>query len=67
MEFQVKHLALFHLFSVINSFPWFCMGSLCKIIQLMLEFIDAPFFVLHFSCNSLITLMKMDGSVLEEK
>ena len=25
------------------------MGSLCKIIQLMLEFLKAPFLVLHFS------------------
>ena len=66
MEFQVKCLAMFHLFSVINRFQWFCMGGLCKNIMLMLEFIDAPFFVLHFSYNSLITLMKTDGSVLEE-
>ena len=37
MEFQVRYLALFLLFSVIGSFEWFWMGSLHKNIQLMLE------------------------------
>ena len=36
MEFQVRYLALFLLFSVIGSFRWFWMGSLHKNIQLML-------------------------------
>ena len=34
MEFQVRYLALFLLFSVIDSFKWFWMGNLCKNIQI---------------------------------
>ena len=49
MEFQVKYLALFRLFSVIDSFEWFWKGSLYKDIQLILEFVKAPFLVLQFS------------------
>ena len=48
MEFQVRYLALFLLFSVIDSFKWFWMESLHKNNQLMLEFLKAPFLVLHF-------------------
>ena len=44
MEFQVRYLALFLLFSVIDGFKWFWMGSLHKNIQLMLEFLKASFF-----------------------
>ena len=47
-------LAIFLLFSVIDSFEWFWMESLYKNIQLMLEFLKAPFLVLHFSCYTLI-------------
>ena len=39
MEFQVRYLALFLLFSVIGSFGKFLMGSFHKSIQLMLEFL----------------------------
>ena len=39
MEFQVRYLAWFLLFSVIDSFKWFWMGSVHKNIQLMLEFL----------------------------
>ena len=49
MEFQVRYLALFLLFSVIDDFKWFWMESLHKNIQLMLEFLKAPYLVLHFS------------------
>ena len=38
-----KILALFHFFSVVDDFRWFWMGSLHKNIQLMLEFLKAPF------------------------
>ena len=49
-EFQVRYLALFVVvFSVIDDFKWFWMGSLHKNIQLILEFLKAPFLVLHFS------------------
>ena len=49
MEFQVRYLIVFLLFSVIEGFEWFWMGSLHKNIQIMLEFLKGPFFVLHFS------------------
>ena len=49
MEFQVRYWALLLLFTVIGSFWWFWMSSVHKIIQLMLEFLKAPFLVLHFS------------------
>ena len=59
MEFQVRYLGLFLLFSVIDGFEWFWMGSLHKNIQLMLEFLNAPFLVLHFSCYTLMTFLMM--------
>ena len=47
---SVRYLALFLLFSVIDSFEeWFWMESLHKNIQLMIEFLKGPFSVLHFS------------------
>ena len=48
-EFQVRYLALFLLFLVIDGFGQFWMESLYKNIQLVLEFLKAPFLVLHFS------------------
>ena len=42
MEFQVRYLALFPLFPVIDGFKWFWMASRHKNIQLMLEFLKAP-------------------------
>ena len=47
-EFRVRYSALFLLFSVIDDFEWFWMESLHKNIQLMREFLKAPFLVLHF-------------------
>ena len=38
MEFQVRYLVLFLLFSVIDDVEWFWMESLHKNIQLMWEF-----------------------------
>ena len=64
MEFQVKFLVLFLLFSVIDSFESFWMGSPQKNIQLMLEFLKAPFFVLHFSYYTLMTFLMMLSVVL---
>ena len=43
MEFQVRYLALFDLFSVIDGHRWFWMESLHKNIQLMVEFLKIPF------------------------
>ena len=47
-EFQIRFLALFCLFSVIDSFGWFWMGILNKNIQLMVEFLQALFLFLWF-------------------
>ena len=73
MEFQVKYAALFCLLSVIDSFAWFWMawkswklhgGSLDKNIQLMLEFVKAPFMDQHFSCSILLTFLMMLSALL---
>ena len=44
MEFQVRCMALFLLFSVIDGLEWFWTGSLHKNIQLILVFLKVPFF-----------------------
>ena len=59
MEFQVRYSALFLLFSVIDDFEWFWMESLHKNIQLMREFLKAPFLVLHFSYYTLMTFLML--------
>ena len=64
MEFQVRYLVLFFLFSVIDGFEWFWMGSLHKNIQLMLEFLKAPFLVLHFSFYALMTFLMLSAILL---
>ena len=64
MKFQVRYLAMFLLFSVIDSFKWFWRESLHKNIQLMLEFLKAPFLVLHFSCYTLMTFLTMLSVIL---
>ena len=64
MEFQVRYLALFVLFSVIDGFEWFWMKSLHKNIQLMLEFLKVPFLVLHFSCYILMTFLTVLSVIL---
>ena len=64
MEFKVKYLALFLLFSMIDSFEWFWMGSLHKNIQLMLQFLKAPFLVLHFSYYTLMSFLMMLSPIL---
>ena len=67
MEFHVRYLALFLLFSVIDSFEWFWMESLHKNIQLMLEFLKGPFLVLHFSCCISMTFLMMLSVILISK
>ena len=64
MEFQGRYLALFLLFSVIDGFEWSRMESLHKNIQLMLEFLKAPFLVLHFYCYTLMTFLTMLSVIL---
>ena len=57
MEFQVIYLTLFLLFSVIDGLGWFWMGNLNRNIQLMVEFLNAPYLVLHFSDYTLMTFL----------
>ena len=59
MKFQVRYLALFLHFSVIDSFEWFWVENLQRNIQLMLDFLKAPFLVLYFSCYTLMTILMM--------
>ena len=67
MEFQVRYLALFLLFSVIDGFEWFWMESLHKNIQLMLGFLKAPILVLHIFYYTLMTFLMMLFAVLLSK
>ena len=55
---------LIYSFSVTDGFNSFRIGSLRKNIQLMLEFLKAPFLVLHFSCYTLITFLMMLSVIL---
>ena len=70
MEFQVRYLALFLLFSVTDSFKWFWMRSLHKNIQLMLDWnssisiLGPTLFLLHINnlagdviCDITITIL----------
>ena len=57
MEFQVRNLALFLLFPVIEGFEWFWMERWN--IQVMLEFLKCLFLTLHFSYYILITFLTM--------
>ena len=60
MECQVRYLALFLLFSVIDNFEWFWMESLHKNIKLMWEFLK----VLHFSYYRSMTFLMMLSVIL---
>ena len=64
MEFEVRYLALFLLFSVIDDFEWFWMESLHKNIRSMLEFLKAPFLVLHFPYYTLMIFLTMLSVIL---
>ena len=64
MEFQVRYLAVFLLFSVIVCFGWFWMGNLHTNIQLMLEFLKGAFLVLHLCYYTLITFLMTLSAVL---
>ena len=64
MEFQVRYSALFLLFSVLDDFEWFWMESLHKNIQLMWEFLKAPFLVLHFCYYTLMNFLMMLSVIL---
>ena len=64
MEFQVRFLVLFLLFSVIDDFEWFWMESLHKNIHLMWEFLKAPFLVLYFLYYTLMIFLTMLSVIL---
>ena len=64
MEFEVRHLALFLLFSVIGGFGLFWMVNPHKNIQLMLEFLKSLFLVLDFSYYTLMTFLMMLSVIL---
>ena len=64
MEFRVRYLALFPLFSVIDDFEWFWMESLHNNIQLMQELLKALFLVLHFSYYTLMIFLTMLSVIL---
>ena len=64
MEFQVRYLILFLIFSVIDSFEWFWMESLHKNIQLMLVFLKSPFLIFCFSYYTLMTFLMMLSVIL---
>ena len=64
MEFQVRYLALFLLFSVIGGFGSFWMGNLHKNIQLMLVLLKGLFWFLHFSYYTLMTFLMMLSVIL---
>ena len=64
MEFQVRYMVLFLLFSVIDCFKWFWVGSLPKNIQLMLQFLKIQFLVLHFSYYTLMIFLTMLSVIL---
>ena len=64
MEYQIRYLALFLPFSVTDGLEWFWMENLHKNIQLMLEFLKAPFLVLHFSYYTLMTFLTILSVIL---
>ena len=64
MDFMIRILALFLLFSVLGGLGWFWMGSIHKKIQLILQFLKGPFLVLHFSYYALMTFLMMLSVIL---
>ena len=64
MKFQVRYLALLCLFSVIDGFEYFWMGSLHKNIQLIQEPLKALFLGQHISYYALTTFQMMLSVIL---
>ena len=58
-EFQVRYLVLFHLFSIIDGCEWFWMEIFHNNVQLMREFLKAPFLVQLFSYYTLMIFLMM--------
>ena len=55
---------IFGLISSFHVFKWFRMEGPHKNIQLVLEFVKAPFLVLQFSCYTLMTFLTMSSVIL---
>ena len=64
MEFHVGYVASFHLFSLIDGFTWFRVGSPHKNIQLMLESLKVQFLVIYSSYYTLKTFLMMMPVIL---
>ena len=54
---SVQMFGLFVLFTVIEGMEWFLSEKIHKNIQLIPEFLCAPFLILHFSYYTLMILM----------
>ena len=67
MEFQVRYLAIFLLFSVIDGFEWFWMDSLHKNIQLMLEFLKGPFLLSVILLSMLMILLSILSAISHQQ
>ena len=52
-------------FSAMDGLEWFWMGNLHKNIELMLEFLKASFFVLHFFYYTLMPSLMMLSVILQ--
>ena len=58
-EFQIRYLVICHIFSLVDGFAWFWIGSLYNNTQLMLRFLKALFLVLNLSYYTLMTFLMM--------
>ena len=63
-EISVGYLSLFYLSSVEIGFDWTWMEILPKNIQLMLQFLKAPFMCLPNSCYTLMIFLMMLSVIL---
>ena len=57
VEFLIRYLTLFLLFSVIGGSKGFCMGNLHYNIQLMLKCLKGSFFLLHLLSIILLSIL----------
>ena len=66
MEFQMRYLALFRLFSVIDSFKWFWMESLHKNTQLILMMEKLNWFCLICLITPMLLIWRCMGLFLRK-
>ena len=64
LEFHLKYLALFCIFSEIKSFSWFWMETLNKNIQMILEFLEASLLIIHFSYYTFMAFLMKQSLIL---